>query len=249
MDGQMKPKKKMGCLGIVGIIVGAIIVIGIIIAIASGGKGGSTDNIPNTVGANTQNPTTSPDTTKNTKPEIEFKNVLLQSQVGITNVIGEAINNDNQARTFTLKVSFYDKDKKLLGSAIGAVNELNGGEKKIFNAIATGDYSKSDSYKVEVDTMVSSSPNKKSPIEFSNTIIKSQVGITTVDGEAKNTDTSKHSFTLLVAFYDKDKKLIGTATGAINDIAAGGTKTFSAIATGDYSKADSHTVQVDTLVD
>lgn len=236
MDEQVKPKKKIGCLGIAGIVIGAIIIIGIIAAITGGGKGGGTT-------------TKNPETKNATKPDIEFSNVVLQSQMGITSVIGEAVNNDSQARSFTLKVSFYDKDKKLLGSAVGAINDLNGGETKIFSAMATEDYTNADSYKVQVDTMVSSSPNKKSPIEFSNIVSKTQVGTTMVDGESKNTDTKPHSFTIVVGFYDKAKKLIGTATGAVNDLAAGDTKTFSAIATGDYSKADSYKVQVDTLIE
>jgi hypothetical protein len=252
MDGQMKPKKKIGCLGIIGIVIGAILVIGILAAIFGGNNGGTSNN-PTTVSDNTKNSaknTSKPNVTepKETKPKIEFTNVISQSQMGITSVIGEAINNDSKAHSFTLKVSFYDKDKKLLGSAVGAVNDLNGGEKKIFNAMATGDYSKADSYKVEVDTLVSSTSNTKSPIEFSNIVLKSQMGITTVDGEAKNTDTTDHSFTLVVAFYDKNKKLIGSATGAVNDLVGGSTKTFTAMATGEYSKADSYIVQVDTLV-
>lgn len=249
MGIKVKPKKKIGCLGIVGIIIGALIVIGIIIAIFSGGKGDGTADINTaTASDNTQNAANTSTPAKETKSGIEFANIVLQSQLGYTNVIGEAINNDSKAHSFTLKVSFYDKDKKLLGTAVGAVNELNGGETKVFNAMATEDYTKADSYKVQVDTLVSSTNNKKSPIEFSNVVAKSQAGFSTVDGEAKNTDSTDHSFTLVIAFYDSNKKLIGTATGAVNDLAAGDTKTFTAMASGDYSKAASYKVQVDTLV-
>lgn len=248
MEERTKPKRKIGCLGTAGIVIGAIVILGIIISVAGGGKGGTAKNNTNNA-ANSTNTANNAKATTNTKPQVEFKNVLLQSQMGITTVIGEALNNDNQAHSFTMKVSFYDKSKKLLGTAVGAVNDVNGGETKIFSAMATGDYSKADSYKVDVDTMVSTTANKKSPIEFSNTVVKSQMGTTTVDGEAKNTDTKQHSFTLVVAFYDSNKKLIGTATGAMNDLPAGATKTFTAMATGDYSKADSYIVQVDTLID
>ncbi len=241
-------KKRMGCFGVVGIIIAIIIVIGIIIAIFSNGNKDGTPPSANTqVVTNTTN-TAATNNNATNKAQIEFTNVVSQSQLGITTVYGEAVNNDSKAHSFTLKVSFYDKDKKLLGSAVGAVNDLNGGETKIFSAIATGDYSAADSYKVQVDTLVSTNNNQKSPIEFSNTVSKSQMGITTIDGEAKNTDTKEHSFTLVIGFYDKNSKLIGTATGAVNDLAAGDTKTFTAISTGDYSKAASYKVQVDTLV-
>lgn len=245
---QMKPKKKIGCLGIVGIIIGVIVVIGIIIGISTGGKDGNTANNSSAKVSDNKNETNTTNVAKDTKSKIEFTNVVLQSQMGLTTVNGEAVNNDSNAHSFTLKVSFYDKDKKLLGSAVGAVNDLNGGETKIFSAMATEDYSKSASYKVQVDTMVSSKNNKKSPIEFSNVVSKAQSGFTTVDGEAKNTDTTDHSFTVVVGFYDNSGKLIGTATGAVNDLAAGDTKTFSAMSTGDYSKAANYKVQVDTMV-
>ncbi len=256
MDQQMKPRKKIGCLGVIGIIVGAILVLVIIIAISTSGKDGNTANNSSAKVSDNQNATntttnTSINTTttpKEAKPKIEFTNVVLQSQMGFTNVFGEAVNNGSDAHSFTLKVSFYDKDKKLLGSAVGAVNDLNSGETKLFSAMATEDYSKSASYKVQVDTIVSSGNNKKSPIEFSNVVSKSQAGFTTIDGEAKNIDTTDHSFTVVVGFYDKNKKLIGTATGAVNDLAAGDTKTFSAMSTGDYSKAANYKVQVNTMV-
>lgn len=185
---------------------------------------------------------------KETKPQIEFKNVIFGHSLGVTTVNGEAINNDAKAHSFTLKVSFYDKDDKLLGTAVGAVNDLNGGDMKIFSALASNDFSNAEKYKVQVDTMVSTENNKEIPIEFSNTIMNTNTGITTVEGEAKNKDNKPHSFTIVVGFYDENGKLLGTASGAVNDLNAGDTKTYSAIASGDYSNAKSVKVQVDTMV-
>lgn len=250
MGDQGNPKKKIGCLGVIGIIVGIIILISIIFALSGNGKDKSNIIDNNTTEKNTNQTTTkAQETEKENKPKIEFSNIVMQNQVGLTTVIGEAKNNDSKAHSFTLKVSFYDKDNKLLGTAVGAMNDLNGGETKVFSAMATEDYSNASSYKVQVDTIVSSTSNKKTPIEFSNIVIKSQFDTTTVDGEAKNIDTKDHSFTVVVAFYDKNKKLIGSASGAVNDLAAGDTKTFSAMSIGDYSNADSYKVQVDTLID
>ncbi len=180
---------------------------------------------------------------------IEFSNIVVQSRYGTTMVVGEATNNDDKAHSFTIKVSFYDESGKLLGTAAGAMNDLNGGETKIFTAMGSEDYTNAAQYKVQVDTMVSSTANKKSPVEFKNITIKSSLGTTIVEGEAKNNDDVKHSFTIVIGFYDKDKKLLGTAAGAVNDLAPGETKIFTAMAAEDYSNADSYKIQVDTLVE
>jgi len=233
-----------------------VVILIIIIAVSSGGNKNNTppgDNqAPTTAGENQQNNAKAPGNDagkEDKKPQIDFRNTVVKSGYGITTVIGEAVNNDDKAHSFTIKVSFYDKDKKLLGTATGAVNDLNGGDMKIFTAIASEDYSKADSYKVQVDTIILSKKNADIPIEFANIVVKSEFGTTIVEGEAKNNDDKGHSFTLVIGFYDKDKKLLGTAVGAVNDIEAGETKTFTAMASEDYSKADSYIVQVDTMVE
>ncbi|HHV66016.1 MAG TPA: hypothetical protein GXX46_13290 [Peptococcaceae bacterium] len=233
----------------------AVILI-IIIAVASSGNKTDTspgDNqTPKTAEKNQQDNAVTPgDDARNedASPKIEFRNVVAKTSYGITTVIGEAVNNDDKAHSFTIKVSFYGKDKKLLGTAAGAVNDLNGGEMKIFTAVGSEDYSKADSYRVQVDTIVASRKNVEIPIEFTNITVKSEFGTTTVEGEAKNNDDKGHSFTLVIGFYDKDKKLLGIAVGAVNDIAEGETKTFTAMSPEDYSKVDSYIVQVDTLVE
>ena len=183
-----------------------------------------------------------------TGDDITFNNVIVSTTSGITTVYGEVSNTTSKARSFTLKVSFYDKDSKLLGAAVGAVNNINGGATKIFSAIASGDYSGAANYKVQVDTTVKTENNKPEVVEFSNTVANKAANMTTISGEAKNIDTATHSFTLDVGAYDSAGKLIGVATGAVNDLAAGDTKTFSAIAAGDLSAAATYKVFVSTLV-
>lgn len=182
------------------------------------------------------------------KTKIEFKNVIVNSNMGITTLYGEVNNSDSKAHSFTIKASFYDKSKKLIGTAAGAVNDLNGGTSKIFSALGTEDYSKADSYKVQIDTMVSSTENKKEPIVFSNIVMKNTAGFSTIEGEAKNTDTEGHSFTLLVGLYGANNKLLGVAAGALNDISAGDTMTFSAMGTEFPKGVKSYKAQVDTMV-
>jgi len=222
--------------------VGIVLII-IIIAAVSGGN----DKGPGTV--NDGDKIENNEKSAEKKPVIEFSNVVVKNSYGTTMVAGEAVNNDDKAHSFTIKVSFYDEGGKLLGTAIGAMNDLNGGESKIFTAMGSDDYTNAAQYKVQVDTIISSETNKKNPIEFSNIITKSDFGTTTVEGEAKNNGDAKHSFTVVVGFYDKDKKLLGTAAGAVNDLAPGESKTFTAMAAEDYSNADSYKVQVDTLIE
>ncbi|MFB5192028.1 FxLYD domain-containing protein [Alicyclobacillus fastidiosus] len=106
-------------------------------------------------------------------------------------------------------------------------------------------------YKWSGNTLNVTTPkSQSSPITFSNIIVKSDgFGDTIVDGEATNHDTKTHDFTLVVSFYDSNGKLLGTADGAVNELAGGDTKTFEAMATSDYISAASYKVQVDALVD
>ena len=187
-------------------------------------------------------------TSGNTSGDIAFGNILATTNAGMTTVYGEAVNGGSKAASFTLKVSFYDKDSKLLGTAVGAVNELNGGDTTIFAAMAAEDFSKADSYKVQVDTNLPSEENKAKVIEFTNTVANTTASMTTINGEAKNTDTAEHSFTFNVGAYDKDNKLIAVAVGAVNDLAAGETKTFTALTMDDVSAAATYKVYVSAIV-
>ncbi len=63
--------------------------------------------------------------------------------------------------------------------------------------------------------------------EISGVVVKQESGITIVYGEVKNNDSIKHSLSLKTTFYDASRKILGTAVGAVNDLAAGETKTFT----------------------
>ena len=180
---------------------------------------------------------------------IHFDNVIVSSSSGMTNVNGEVKNDDTKAHSFTLKVSFYDADQKLLGTAVGAVNDLNGGETKLFAAIASKDYTEAADYKVEVDTMTSTKENQAAVIEFSNLTAKKVASMTTIEGEAKKIDTAAHSFMVSIGAYDSAGKLIGVSTGAVNDLAAGETKTFTTISSDDLSAAATYKAFVGTMVE
>lgn len=178
---------------------------------------------------------------------IEFSNYLATSNYGVTTLNGEAKNNDTKAHSFSIKASFYDTSGKLLGTAIGSISNINPGETKTYTTMSSSDLSKATNIKVQVDTMYKTSAALPDYISFANGIKRSEYGITTLDIEASNKDTKPHSFSALVTFYDTNKKIIGTAIGSMNEIAAGETKTLTAMGSGDFSTAASYKIQVDTL--
>jgi hypothetical protein len=49
---------------------------------------------------------------------------------------------------------FYDKKNKLIGTAVGSVNNLGPGDTKPFSAMGVGDFSDADASVVQVDTII-----------------------------------------------------------------------------------------------
>lgn len=69
-----------------------------------------------------------------------------------------------------------------------------------------------------------------------------------VVGEVTNNDSGQHSATLKATFYDANGKILGTASGAVNDVAPGETKTFTLITSDNVTGYKDMKVQVDTLL-
>ena len=88
------------------------------------------------------------------KQIIEFTNIVVKNEYGMTKVEGEAKNNDIIAHSIILRISFYDSNNNLLGSASGAVSQISPGLVKVFTAIAAEDYNKAAYYKVQIDTLL-----------------------------------------------------------------------------------------------
>jgi hypothetical protein len=91
-------------------------------------------------------------------------------------------------------------------------------------------------------------PVKEKMTIKNSTVTDKSYGIHQVDGEITNNDTGKHSATLKATFYSADGKIMGTASGAVNDVAPGETKTFSLMSTDSISGYKDMKVQVDTLL-
>ncbi|MGW6442340.1 TIR domain-containing protein [Lentzea sp. NPDC055074] len=67
----------------------------------------------------------------------------------------------------------------------------------------------------------------------------------TVHGEAHNPGPGVKSAILKATFYDAERRIVGTATGAVNQISPGDTKTFTLTTTTHIAAYDSFRVQVD----
>lgn len=67
---------------------------------------------------------------------------------------------------------------------------------------------------------------------------------TELHGEATNHDTIEHSATIKATFYSGNGKIVGTADGLVNQLRAGGTKTFSMQSIVDHDRAK---VEIDTI--
>ena len=89
---------------------------------------------------------------------------------------------------------------------------------------------------------------QKEKLTIKNSTYSDANGLKQVVGEVTNNDTGQHSATLKATFYDANGKILGTATGAVNEIAPGETKTFTLITADNVTGYKDMKVQVDTLL-
>lgn len=83
---------------------------------------------------------------------------------------------------------------------------------------------------------------------ISNSTYSDANGMKQVVGEVTNNDSGKHSATIKATFYDASGKIMGTATGAVNDVAPSETKTFTLLTMDEVTGHANMKVQIDTLL-
>jgi hypothetical protein len=74
------------------------------------------------------------------------------------------------------------------------------------------------------------------------------MGMMTISGETTNTDVKDHSYTIIVTFFDENKKIDGTGVGGIENIGPGQTKTFEAISQDSLEHVKNYKVDIDSLL-
>lgn len=155
-------------------------------------------------------------------------------------------------KSFTVKATFKNGDT-IAATAAGAVNDLAPGQTRAVTLVSTQSIpERYDSVRVDVDTMVreaNSTPGAAAAamIAFGAPAVRSDGSLTTVDVEVTNRDSTAHSFTVQAAFLKGDQ-LLSVASGAVNDLAAGQTKTATLISVGSVTGYDKVLLAVDTLV-
>lgn len=163
-----------------------------------------------------------------------------------------ATNTTDQVKSFTVKAT-YRKGAAILGTALGAVNDMRPGQQQAVMLAGIGGIPvDADTVRVDMDTMVRearSTPGAEAAakITFGRPTVRGTGPLTLVEVEATNGDTAIHSFTVQAAFL-RGGELIGVGTGAVNDIAAGQIKTASLAVQGTTTGSDAVVVTVDTMV-
>lgn len=127
-------------------VVGGIILIA---AVAGSGDKSNTQSVPGSNNNASQQNAQQPAAEKMT-----IKNSTYQEANGLKEVVGEVTNNDTGKHSATIKATFYDASGKILGTAVGAVNDVAPNETKTFNLLTNDDVSGHKDMKVQVDTLL-----------------------------------------------------------------------------------------------
>lgn len=182
---------------------------------------------------------------------ITFGEPVPFSAGGLTTIGLLVTNTTDQVKSFTVKATYKTGDA-IAATAVGAVNDLRAGQTRAVTLLSQDKIPDTfDSVRVDVDTMIieaQTTPNAEvaTKLQFGQPNIRSTAGFSTADVEVTNTDSKAHSLTVQ-AIFTKDGKLVGIGTGAVNDLAAGQTKTASLIIQGQVEGADVDIVP-DTIV-
>lgn len=171
---------------------------------------------------------------------------------GLNTVAIWTTNTTQQVKSFTVKATYKNGDT-ILTTASGAVNDLRPGQSRAVTLIARDKVpDKYETVRVDVDTMIreaASTPgaDAAAKLSFGPPNIKTQGSLSTVDVEVKNGDSAPHSFTVQAA-YLKAGELSGVATGAVNDLAPGQTKTATLLVQGTAAGADKTELAIETVI-
>lgn len=98
------------------------------------------------------------------------------------------------------------------------------------------------------NTQQSAQQEQSEAMTIKNSVYQNSNGLQEVVGEITNNTGDKHSAMLKATFYAADGSIMGTATGAVNDVTSGETKTFNLLTTDEVAGYTEMKVQIDTLL-
>lgn len=160
-------------------------------------------------------------------------------------------NTTSNVLSFTVEATFQT-GTAITGTAEGAVNDLLPGQERVAMLVTGSTVPASyDTLTPQVDTLVENSPTTTSATAAGNITLGSPSvlggAFPTVALSATNGDSAPHTFSVQTAFL-QGGTVVGVAEGAVNDLAAGQTKTATLLLTGTSAGADTVLSAVDTLV-
>jgi hypothetical protein len=79
-------------------------------------------------------------------------------------------------------------------------------------------------------------------------VLRDAIGDLTVHGKATNASAREFSAVLGATFYGADRQIIGTASGVVNQLKPGASKTFSLMTLDDVAGYADFAVQIDTIL-
>lgn len=175
---------------------------------------------------------------QDTNKGIVFGEPTILGEGGLAIGVVLVTNTTDLVKTFTVKAT-YKTDDKIVGTSSGAVNNLLPGQTRAAMLVAMEEIpSDYETVRVDVDTLLAEREST-SQAETASQIIFGEpvVGGFGVNVEATNKNERPHSFTVQATFM-RDGELVGFATGAVNDLAPGQTKTATLIIYGETEDAE-----------
>jgi hypothetical protein len=238
-------------------IIGALtVILVVVVALASHNSPSTAASAAQAAAPAADKPAAAPATHAADKPVdanrgITFGTPKVVSKGGLNTVLVPVTNTTDQVKSFTVKATFKN-GSSVAATASGAVNDLLPQQKRVVALVSTDAIPATyDSVRVDVDTMVreaktTTGADAARNISFGEPVVKGGA-MPTVDVEVTNGDSATHSFMVQGAFYDGDD-VVGLATGAVNDLAPGQTKTASLLVQGSTKSSDQPAMAIDTLV-
>lgn len=197
-------------------------------------------------------PTAPAKTTADPNRGIAFGKPTVFQNGGLATVGVLVTNTSTLVKSFTVKATYKNGDQ-IAATALGAVNDLLPGQTRAAALLSTQAIpARVESVRLDVDTMIreaATTPGSvaASKLTFGPPAIQSRTGLSQVDVEVKNGGEALRGLTVQAAFVRGDE-LVGMAIGAVNDLAAGQTKTATLLVQGTAGSYDKILVSTDTII-